>query len=276
MKKRILSVLVIAAMLGLTSCGVSEATDKAEETVEVVTEAFDEAEEKTEDIVEADSEESEETVEETFKETVANEVTAAGKDASKNDKAAKKEFKHAEGLSDKYADFDNMAFAYNGQIFKFGEATLADLANSGIEMECDEELDDLVEDYGFGSDVSVYVNINPSTEVWLQFTNNKDNGMIPASECVLTYAYFMTSADKDYSDYGIQFNFPLDMTEEELIKNSGEGNETEFDEDLGSNIGYTEPSRLNPDNEQLKDGYFFGFNLSGKLMEVCVAWDCNV
>ena len=272
MKNSILSVLVIAAMLGLTSCGVSEAADKTEETVEVVTESYDEAEEKSEDFAEADSEESEETV----KETAASEVTAVVKDASKNDKAAKKEFKHAEGLSDKYADFDNMAFAYKGQIFKFGETTLADLANSGIEMECDQELDDLIEDCGFLSDVNVDVFINPSTEVWLQFTNNKDNGKIPASECVLTYAYFMTSVDKDYSDDGIQFNFPLDLTEEELIKNSGEGNETEFDEDLGSNIGYTEPSRLNPDNEQLKDGYFFGFNLDGKLMEVCVAWDRNV
>ncbi|MBQ5990697.1 MAG: hypothetical protein IJL67_14545 [Oscillospiraceae bacterium] len=272
MKNRILSVLVLAAMIGLTSCGVSETTDKTEQTVEVVTEAYDDAEEKTEDVTEPESEE----VTETAEETTASEVTAAGKDVSENDKAAKKEFKHAEGLSDKYADFDNMAFAYKGQIFKFGEATLADLANSGIEMDCDEELDDMIEDCGFASDVNVDVYINPSTEVWLQFTNNKDNGMIPASECVLTYAYFMTSVDKDYSDDGIQFNFPLDLTEEELTKNSGEPNETEFDEDLGSNFGYTEPSRLNPDNEQLKDGYFFGFNLDGKLMEVCIAWDCNV
>ena len=78
MKKRILSVLVIAAMLGLTSCGVSEATDKAEEAVEVVTEAYDDEEEKTEDVVEADNEGFEETVEE----TAVNEVTAAGKDDS--------------------------------------------------------------------------------------------------------------------------------------------------------------------------------------------------
>ena len=41
------------------------------------------------------------------------------------------DFTPVEGLSDKYVDFENRSFAYNGKVFKLGESTLKNLIDGG-------------------------------------------------------------------------------------------------------------------------------------------------
>ncbi len=44
------------------------------------------------------------------------------------------DFELFSGLSEKYVDFNNRAFAYNGKLFKLGENTIGDLMNAGMEF----------------------------------------------------------------------------------------------------------------------------------------------
>lgn len=104
MKKQFIAAALIAA-LGLTACGEAKTSEK---TSEKATEATKAAEVTTEATTEAA----------TTAEITTEAITEAAVPTE---------------LSDKYVDFNNMSFKYNGHLMTLGVSTLQDFLDAGLE-----------------------------------------------------------------------------------------------------------------------------------------------
>ena len=126
------------------------------------------------------------------------------------------------GLSSVYADLDNRSFAYNGVVYTLGVSTLQDMIDDGVPF--DEEdianagnnLSPNKQSQGFKIILGDYY----SAQVYMG--NWTDDGK-PIAECPITQIYLPVKQDMDNSM--LTFAFPLDITEEELVANSGEPTE---------------------------------------------------
>ena len=205
MKKQIIAAAIVA-MLGLTACGEGEKAEKKE--TEKATQATTAAEITTE-ATEAETEDS----------TTEKITTEAA-------------FKPVEGLSERYADTQTMGFSYNGQVFRLGEATVQQLVDAGIEF----DPKDLERSYSNGDEIEAKIQMGGSAKLTIQC---KPFGTYSAAsaECVLSSLDLSGMDNVKVSDTGVEigspdamkdensgvkFNFPLDLTAEELVANSGE------------------------------------------------------
>ena len=164
----------------------------------------------------------------------------------------KEEFKLAEGLSEKYVDFDNMALECNGHIFKFGEATVQDFLDAGVELFSD-ELDN--DDLAYYDDVEAQVKVNDTIRADLTFAPWGDSSN--ARDCVLwrfkinliNSPYDKVTWGTNYGEGMVHTNIPIVMTMDELLENSGEPTKVYDGDEPGFKIcRYKAPSILYPDS----------------------------
>ena len=165
---------------------------------------------------------------------------------------AKEEFKLAAGLSEKYIDFDNLALEYNGHILRFGEATVQDFLDAGVELISD----DL--DSENPSEVEAQVKITDTYIATLYF--NRFSGYSkPTGDYILNDCYvklrdsfsFDVTWGPNYGDGMVHLNIPLVLTMEELIENSGEP--VEISDGAASNVkvcDYRSHSLTSPDDSK--------------------------
>ena len=241
MKKRIIAVAALAAMLSLTACSERENSDNK---TEEATEATTVAEATVDESAEAEAADAVTTEIATTEKVTTEAVTEAA-------------FKPVEGLSDKYADTHTMGFSYNGQVFKLGEATVQQLLDSGLEMESKDLEEDKVR-HG-----SIEVQVNDSAKLTIKFEPNVGERSAPPAECILISMTLTCKKDVEIGDHSIQaningmkeddaikFGFPFDLTKEELVANSGEPDEKKEAGALKMmSYYYTGSSLLQPDKD---------------------------
>lgn len=126
-----------------------------------------------------------------------------------------------EGFSSTYADLDARYFAIDGHIFEVGVSTMQDMVDAGIV---------------FVDDSNLYNNIKPNYESeqfkvelgeWnniMIYASNFTDSNKTIAECPITEVYFPIDLEDEGNDR-VQFAFPLDLTEEQLVANSGEPTE---------------------------------------------------
>ncbi|SFB84837.1 hypothetical protein [Ruminococcus albus] len=222
MKMKILTAAVISAMLTLTACG---ETDKADTTsdkpAETTTTTAASEEVTTEPVTEEVTTETTPAVETTV--TTTTEATTTTEEIPPEPE--KEEFKLAEGLSEKYVDFDNLALEFNGQIFRFDEATLQDLLDAGVELFTDADLDKQ-----YANDVEAQVKITDSIRADLMFRRiNGISGTCPREYVLDECSAILVNSPYDEITYGpnygegmVHLNIPLTLTKDDLFENSGE------------------------------------------------------
>ena len=269
MKMKILTAAVIAAMLTLTACGETDkASTTSEKPAETTTTAAASEEVTTEAVTEEVTTETTPAVETTV--TTTTEATTTTKAVTTPPEPEKEEFKLAEGLSEKYVDFDNMAIEYNGHIFRLGEATVQDFLDAGVELVTDDDLeDDYVADH---ETVDARVNITGSISAKLSFDRWHGH---TARECVLKYfSVVLLNYPGERITYGTNYgegmvhsNIPLHLKTSELIENSGEPAERRTGSFSGSTVyEYTAPSLYLPDRDDRGSEISFIF-YNGDLVE---------
>ncbi|MBP5267909.1 MAG: hypothetical protein J6Z29_04980 [Ruminococcus sp.] len=274
MKMKILTAAVISAMLTLTACGETDKADTtSEKPAETTTTTAASEEVTTEAVTEEVTTETTPAVETTVTTTIAATTTTQAT-TTPAPEPEKEEFKLAAGLSEKYADIENPAIAYKGHILKFGEATVQDFLDAGVELFSDDIDKERVTSI-FGVEAQVKINDTLRANLTFDYADNP-------RECTLESALIeisgnsmdTVSVDTNYKEDMVQFNFPLDLKIEDLLSNSGEP--TELDP-LYSNLveyTYSGPSIFCPENERHRGYVEFTFN-SEKDMLLRYYIDCN-
>ena len=254
MKTKILTAAVIAAMLTLTACGDADTKTTSESKADTTTTAAPE-ESATEEV----PTESAPAVETTVTTTTAATTTTEEIPPEPEREA----FQLAPGLSEKYVDFDNLALEFNGQIFRFGEATVQDLLDAGVELFSD-ELDN--DDLAYYDDVEAQVKVNDTIRADLTFAPWGDSSN--ARDCVLwrfkinliNSPYDKVTWGTNYGEGMVHTNIPLRLKKDELIANSGEPVDMHSGSIGGSLIcKYTAPSFKTPDRDDQRAEIEFTF-----------------
>lgn len=267
--KRIIAIFMILLLcLSFAACGKEDAPAVEEPVVQEPTVEADVIEE-----AEAASPEADETVPE------AVEAPAEATD-SDFQFPMQLDFNKVEGLSDKYVDFENRAFAYNGTVFKLGESTLRDLIEAGIPFD-EDDLNNKGNNINKNYETSYYTaRINDYATLQFSFINITD-GNLTEEECLLCsvryYNLYVPQPDYD-ADRNAQiegciieaaqkvgFSFPITLTKEQLLANCSEG----AVEDDYNNVEY----KISSEVYFGSSGYKFEFNkATNQMEEVRINW----
>lgn len=218
----------------------------------------------------------------------ATEETGSTEESSEENSEASAEFvipiqenfTPVDGLSDKYVDFENRSFAYNGNIFKLGESTLKDLIDGGIPFD-ERDLNNRGNNVNKNYETGRYdVDLNDYVFLQLKFVNITD-GNLTEEECLLSYVRFCsiyvpqpdykaemnaTITEKIFdAANSVCFSFPLTLTKEQLLENSSEGAE----QDEYNNVNYSIASEIYLGSS----GYKFQFDKNtNQMKEMTMNW----
>lgn len=277
MKKNILA-LAIAMSLTLAACGpqtVQGGNDADTQPESEITAEVSSAEESS-------AAESSEAADEVSSEEVSIEEEDAGSEESTSTESVLEytEFKPAEGLSTTYADLDNRAFAYDGKVYKMGEATLQDLIDAGLPFS-ESELKNADNNVNANYETTRYtVELTDLSTMQFVFVNTSKDSCKERDAVLQTVRWYSLYIPHD--DYEaslnesivksinetaekLSFSFPLNLDKNELIKNSGEPTK----QDEYGNVSYTKDSEVYYGSS----GYNFSFDKdTNQLKDVSISW----
>ena len=205
MKKTKITALLLAGCmaLSLTACnsaaGKRDDDDKREETT------TEEETTTTEATTEATTEE---TTTEATTEATSEETTAA---------AAKRE-----AFTGKIIDFDDMHFSINGKTYTLGKTTLQEMIDDGVPFEASDikhASEDMKKNARSLTGFRITLDKFWSAQVGIM---NLSDSAKPMSECVICSIRVPSIESKYNNGANLAFDFPMDLTMEELVANAGE------------------------------------------------------
>lgn len=271
-KKIMLAGLIVIAMnCSLIACG-KEEKEALQDSSEPKTENTEPAEETN------STEES--SLEDSNRETGAESNEESSEAPTEFAIPIQENFTPVEGLSDKYIDFENRSFAYNGKVFKLGESTLKDLIDGGIPFD-ESDLNNKGNNVNKNYESSRYtVNINDYVSMQFKFVNITGDSLTE-EECLLSYvricylyvpqpdydAEMNAKITEDILDAAnmVCFSFPATLTKEQLLENNSEGSE----QDEYNNVDYKTDSEVYMGSS----GYHFKFNkTTNQLVDMTMDW----
>jgi len=130
----------------------------------------------------------------------------------------------------KYINFDEMNFYINGKKFTLGKTTLQDMIDAGVPFK-DGELEDaknnLKSKYQ-SAPIKLDIGKNFSASVYV--FNDSDSGR-PMNECYVNEISFYGSYTKGETQNVLTFDFPFNVTIEDLKANSGDPTEDPYHND---------------------------------------------
>lgn len=248
-KKLVMTVLaVVLSMSMLAGCGSKDVKES-------------ETDKQTESVSESETEED-------TKETEESEVKEDESESEETEKETSKPAAKADGLSDKYVDMDNRSFAVNGKVYTLGVTTLQKMIDDGVPFDEDDlanannNLNPNSESSGFKIVLGEYYNAQVSV------LNASDSN---ASMASLPISSIYLPVNDDYEQDILEFSFPLDMTEDDLLKNAGEPTDkSEYkDEDGGDYYSNTYEYTVDSTKYFGDSGYTFEF-INGALKYVTI------
>ncbi|MDE6639675.1 MAG: hypothetical protein K2K63_04060 [Acetatifactor sp.] len=284
-KKIMLAGLIMIAMnLSLIACG-KEEKEASRGTSEQRTESTKQTEEgesgeETGSGEESASEEESSSEEATDRETGSESSEESSEASTEFAVPIQEDFTPVEGLSDKYVDFENRSFAYNGKVFKLGESTLKDLIDGGIPFD-ESDLNNKGNNVNKNYETSRYTaDINKYVTMQFKFVNITGD-TLTEEECLLSYVrinyLYVPQPDYDAERNAtitenildaantVCFSFPATLTKEQLLENSSEGAE----QDDYNNVDY----RIKSEVYMGSSGYHFRFNdTTNQMKEMTMDW----
>ena len=195
--KKITALLLASAMVfSLASCNMPGKRDRDDD---------DERIERTED-EETTKETTEETTEETTTTESETEATAAKREA----------------FEGKVVDFDDMHFFVNGKKYTLGKSTLKEMIDDGVPFEASDikhASEDMKKNARSLTGFRITLDKFWSAQVGIM---NLSDSAKPMSECVICSIRVPSIESKYNNGANLAFDFPMDLTMEELVANAGE------------------------------------------------------
>ena len=127
----------------------------------------------------------------------------------------------------KYVNFDEMNFYINGQKFTLGKTTLQDMIDAGVpfkEGELEDAKNNLKSKY---QSAPFKVDIGKGFSCFIYVFNDTDSGR-PSNECYVNEVTFYGSYTKGETQNVLTFDFPLNVTIEDLKANAGDPTEKPY------------------------------------------------
>ena len=248
---KLMRVLIsIGLCVAFVSCGKEEVTTSASSTVQQpVEESID---------VETGEEQDSVIVEE--KTEQPNEVRDTdGVTEEHTPEAAPGADQAAGDVSTGYVDFDKMDFYINGKEYILGSNTLQEMIDDGVPFNKD-DLNNAENNINGNNQSGGYrIELGEYYSAQVYVLNDTNEGK-KESECVISKIYLPNERDEQQDI--LSFNFPLDMTMEELIANAGEpSDQSHYDGEGGyfkDTVKYVKPS----EKYYLNSEYIFEFENS--------------
>ncbi|MCF0131772.1 MAG: hypothetical protein HUJ71_08570 [Pseudobutyrivibrio sp.] len=238
MKKRLVALLMVMTMSSACFIGCSVDADALKQGYgsknESVADILEESEIEDKDVDEVGAVEPEEDEAEEKKSEKKEESDKKADDSDDKDKKqASAKAKEADYSNSQYVNFDDLGFfiTVDGKTERFilGESTLQDMIDFGTPFDEDDILtaDNVVKANSGSAGYAITLGEYYRAQVYV--INNTDEAK-KASECVLGEIYLPLGDGKEQDI--LSFDFPLDMTEEDLLNNAGEPTDlSEFDSD---------------------------------------------
>lgn len=286
MKKFTAYFLCLFLCLSLAACGNEKEEDSEKSSSRIKSEVNDTPDEEKNDASEeesgADDSSKSDPAEESSDDSSESDPAEESSEASATfEIPVQTDFVAVEGLGDKYVDFDNRAFAYDGKVFKLGESTLKDLIDGGIPFE-ENDLNNRGNNVNKNYQTGRYnAPINDYVNLQCTFINTT-KGPQKEEECLLYSVryYYLYVPQPDYepdrnekltkcildASKKVCFSFPATLTKEQLLENSSEG--AELDDNFNC-VKYNVKSEVYMGSS----GYSFRFNkVTNQLQEVSIDW----
>ena len=216
---------------------------------------------ETEPVVTTETSETSETTTEatTSATTTATESSAAGSETRGSDTVATTP---VDPSGKTYVNFDEMNFYVNGQKFTLGKTTLQQMIDAGVPFD-PEDLQNAGNNVKSNSESECFkIVIDDYYYVRVYFMNDTEDGKA-AKDCFAHEISFYLGDEQSV----ISFDFPLDLTMDQLKANSGEPNEDPFHYEDGDYISDTLRYTHESDRYYNDSCYEFDF-LRGQLDSV--------
>ena len=281
MKKVMILVLALLMAVAMTACG-SNSKDSSADTTEapktseaVSTEASTEAPSTAEPTTTEPTTEEPTTEEPTTEEPTTEEPTTEEPTTEEptTEAAASEEASTAEAASEpegdvKYVNFDRMHFWINGVEFVLGESTLQDMIDSGVVPFNADDIENAGNNVKKNNSVDFRIELGKYWTAKVYVLNDTDAGK-PANECYICEIYLPNHADETQDI--LKFDFPLDMTMEQLKANAGEPEGDNYRHYDGDNGFYTDSFKYTKPSTKYYGSSYFSFEYTkGELNYVYI------
>ena len=208
MKSKKITALLLASVMvfSLAACNMNGKRDRDDD----------------EDRIERTEEETEKTEEETTEETTTEKETTEETTTTTESETEATEAKREE-FSGKVVDFNDMHFFVNGKKYTLGKSTLQEMIDDGVPFEESDlkKVDQKIKKNQRQLTGGFRIRLD---KFWsaLVYVMNVDEGEKTLAECVI-YRISVPSLDQGYkNEANLTFDFPLNITMDELVKNAGE------------------------------------------------------
>ncbi|MBP5180017.1 MAG: hypothetical protein J6127_01870, partial [Clostridiales bacterium] len=164
--------------------------------------------------------------------------------------------------------FDDMCFFVNGKKYVLGKTTLQEMIDDGVPFDEDDLGDagnNLKANYqsnGFDIRIDKYYSAT------IYVLNYSDEGK-PMSECVVNEIRFRPKDPQDI----VSFEFPLDMSMEDLVKLAGEPNNEVRHYDSETSDSYSDTYKYSTESTKYYGGSYYEFRyFNSELEEITLSW----
>ena len=206
--KKITALLLASAMVfSLASCSIPGGKRDRDDDDERIERTEDEETEKT----------TEETTEETTSEDTTEETTTTTESETEATEAKREEF------SGKVVDFDDMHFFVNGKKYTLGKSTLQEMIDDGVPFEESDlkKVDQKIKKNQRQLTGGFRIRLDKFWSALVYVMNVEDDEKTLAESVI--YRISVPSIDQNYkNEANLTFDFPLNITMDELVKNAGE------------------------------------------------------
>ena len=213
-----------------------------------------------------DTEATEESTEKTEKEeptttTTTSEETTEATQASR------------EAFSGKVIDFEDMHFFVNGKKYTLGQTTLQEMIDDGVPFKesdikyASEKIKKNTQSFnGFGIDLDKFW----SAQVYVMNLSDSEK---PMSECVI-YRIYLPGIENHYeNNANLSFDFPYDITMDELVANAGEPKEGDKDHYDGDDGYYTDTYNYKQKSEKYLGSREYSFEYKkGEITKIVISY----
>ena len=206
--KKITALLLASAMVfSLASCSIPGGKRDREDDDERIERTEDEETEKT----------TEKTTEETTSEETTEETTTTTESETEATEAKREEF------SGKVVDFDDMHFYVKGKKYTLGKSTLQEMIDDGVPFEESDlkKVDQKIKKNQRQLTGGFRIRLDKFWSALVYVMNVEDDEKTLAESVI--YRISVPSLDQNYkNEANLTFDFPLNITMDELVKNAGE------------------------------------------------------
>ena len=250
MKSKKIMALLLAGSMVMSLAACMPKVDRDIEDDKQVEESGTTEEETTEEETTTTTAEETTSEETTSEETTSEETTseAIASEESKESEATSASAKSG-SFKGKIVDFKDMHFYVNGKKYTLGKTTLQEMIDDGVpfsEKSIKNASQEMKKNSQSLNGFSIELDKFWSAQIYVM---NLSSSAKPMNQCVI-YKISLPSIDSHYKNgANLSFDFPIEITQEEVIANAGEpkkGNKTHYEGDNGyytDTYRYTEKSK---------------------------------